>query len=294
MHPKWTALIAVLVTAIAAILQRNGLHAEPAIVAAAATGILTVVHVVHHPPVRKKLRKVLPNRYRHNQGLGLWVWNATDPYGHVAKAHAHGYGWIAVKVHDGDSDYNNTSMIEAYHRQCQKYGIRFGVWGYCRPGCGQFAAARATQLGADFYIADVEVEFEGVHGASEQFLADFHKQTAAMGKRFTSLHLSSFGRVDLHPGINWRAWSEAGWGFMPQAYSCESVELSPQACLNHAQDFWGHWRIQPTLGAYAGARGRLTADQLAGQCKGLKLSGVNVWEASTATGVDLDRISRVV
>lgn len=290
MHPKWTALLAAIITAVTAILERNGLHATTTEVTAAATGLLTMVHVGYHPPIRKRLRKVLPHRNKGNPALGLWVWNATDPAGHVDKARAHGYGWIAVKVHDGTAPYNQDSMIEEYRRQCARAGIKFGAWGYCRPGSGVYAANRAAKVGAAFYIADVEVEFEGVQGASQAFINGFN------GTRlhFSSLHLSSFGRVDLHPGINWRAWSEAGWDFMPQAYSCESVELSPAACLRHAEDFWDRRRVQPTLGAYTGARGRLTADQLAGQCKGLGLTGVNVWEASTATPVDLDRIGKVL
>lgn len=293
MHPKWTALLAALATAITALLERSGLHATPTEVTAAATGVLTLVHVGYHPPVRTRLRKVLPHRHKGNPSLGLWVWNATNPAGHVQRARAHGYGWIAVKVHDGEQDYNDWNMVREYQRQAARAGVKFGTWGYNRPGSGTFAAKCAATFGG-FYIADVEVEFEGVKDASHAFISMFDAECRRVSHRPTSVHLSSFGRVDLHPGIDWKVWSEAGWDFMPQAYSCESVELSPAACLRHAEDFWDRRRVQPTLGAYTGARGRLTADQLAGQCKGLGLSGVNVWEASTASAVELDRVSKVL
>jgi hypothetical protein len=290
MKPKSTGLLAILITAITAVLQREGYHAEPTAIAGAATGVVTVAHVIAHPPVRKKLRKVLPGRPRGNPSLGLWVWESPNADEVCKKARSHGYGWIALKIHDG-ADPFNLEHVTAYRQACEKYGLKFGVWGYCRSWAnGYDAAALAVKYHAKFYIADVETEFENAPRDWPALFCRAFKSHAAEVDPW----LSSFGRVDLHPDIDYHAFAEAGFGFMPQAYSCESVELQPAACLRHAEDYWHRDRIQPTLGAYAGARGRLTPKRLASEAEGLGLKGVNVWVAQTATPEDLAEIARVV
>lgn len=298
MNPKLGVLLAGLVTAITAYLQKRGLHVTSTAIVGAVSGLLTSAHAIAHPPVRRKLKKVLPTRWRGKAGLGLWVWNATDPKGHVNKCRSHGYGWLALKVHEGTHEYNDPAIIDEYRRLCAKYKIKFGAWGYCSSPTyegGIVAAKLAHDFGARFYIADVEAEFERApRAASRHFIQGFEHTAKETGYHPTSLWLSSFGRVDLHPDIDYREWARAGWGFMPQAYSCESAELQPGACLRHAEDYWPRHLIQPTLGAYAGARGRIPADQLAHEAKGLGLKGVNVWEAHTATPQELARVAGVV
>ena len=160
------------------------------------------------------------------------------------------YGWLALKLHDGDHLFH-TDIADAYKKACDKYGIKFGAWGYCRTWTDGFIAAQVcNKYDAHFYLADVEVEFEnGPRKWAGQFCHAFKSHAPKVDP-----WLSSFGRVDLHPDIDYRAFANAGFGFMPQAYSCESTELSPSACLRHAEDYWPRHRIQPTLGAYAGAR----------------------------------------
>ena len=85
--------------------------------------------------------------------------------------------------------------------------------------------------------------------------------------------LSSFGRIDLHPGLDWRAWCDAGFDFHPQAYACESAALSPRACVERATAVWPRDRIRPTLGAYRGAAGRPSAAALADSVRGLGATG---------------------
>lgn len=290
MHPKYTALLSMIVTAITAVLTKEGLHAEPTAIAAASTGVVTVAHAIVHPPIRKKLRKVLPHKRKLNPSLGLWVWEGKDPHGDCKRALDNGYGWIAVKAHDGANRYNTDSIV-SYQAICKSYGLKFGIWGYCRQWTdGLLASQLCDDHKAAFYIADCEIEFEGMRRSLQ---ADFCAVIRNRQKDL-DLWLSSFGRIDLHPDIDWRAFRDAGFGFMPQAYSCDSRELDPSVCYRHARDLWGHERIQPTLGAYTGALGRLTPTQLRQSCAGLKLSGVNVWDAQNATDADLAEVSKVL
>jgi hypothetical protein len=290
MKPRNTGILALIITAITAILTKEGLHAEPAAIAAAATGVVTLAHVVVHPPVRRKLRKVLPHKRKLNPSLGLWVWEGRDPHGDCKRAADAGYGWIAIKAHDGSNHFNQES-INAYQAICKTYGLKFGIWGYCRgAGSAILASVLCHSLKPAFYIADCEVEMENSPRSDQKDFCTYLR----MHNPDLDLWLSSFGRIDLHPDIDWRAFRDAGFGFMPQAYSCDSVELTPAACYHHARDIWEHARIQPTLGAYAGARGRLPAPVLRDECRGLQLAGVNVWDAQEATQADLAEVARVL
>lgn len=290
MKPQTTGLLAVLITLITAALKKWGVHAPPVTIAAASTGIITAVHTLAHPPVKQKLKRAVPKRFRGNPSLGLWVWEGTNATTDAKRCRAHGYGWLALKVHEGGAVFAE-DRITAYRDACEKYGIKFGVWGYCRHWTdASLAAELCHKYGAHFYLADVEVEFERSPRADAgKFAALFRRLAPGVDP-----WLSSFGRVDLHPDIDYRAFANHGFGFMPQAYSCESAELAPAACLHHALDYFDHSRIQPTLGAYSGARGRIPSQQLRREAQGLHLSGVNVWVAQTATPTDLAQVAKVL
>lgn len=288
MKPRHTALIAALITTIVAFLEKRGIHATSVQLTAAAGSILTMVHAGSTPSVQHKARKVVSRKARLHDTLGLWVWNLSDPHTVVNQAKRYHYGWVAVKVHDGELAYNNPTDIIQLHTLCKKAGIRFGVWGYNRDfSDAEAARASIKKYKADFYIADIEVEFEK---APRNWSSLFVK----LMEKPCDLWLSSFGRVDLHPDIDYRAFSSAGWGFMPQAYECESIELSPIACRNAALRYFHPKDIQPTLGAYAGALFDPTGDELHASCPQGMFTGVNVWDSQTASPSQLAGVAKIM
>jgi hypothetical protein len=241
-------------------------------------------------PVKKPVRPPHRGPVSFKPWLGVWIWNE-DVSLDLALMKRLGYRWIAVKVFDGGGGYNTPRGIINWRNAARLHGLHFGVWGYTyQPSDAVVAASLVSRYEADFFIADVEKEYESARAPySRMFASTFRQHHPHMYAA-----ISSFGRVDLHPGIDWRGWRANGFGFMPQAYECDSTELTPSACLRAAERFWKPSEIQPTLGTYRGALGLLSPSQLGQSIHGLKLRGVNLWEASSATGSDLTAVAQSV
>jgi hypothetical protein len=61
--------------------------------------------------------------------------------------------------------------------------------------------------------------------------------------------LSSFGRIDMHEGLDWQAWQSHEFEFQPQAYFCDNEARTPKACIDAAARVWPTHAIHPTIGA---------------------------------------------
>lgn len=220
--------------------------------------------------------------------LGVWIWTGNNSLD-LADMKRLGYRWIAVKAFDGDSTFNVPAYIDWWREEAWKHGLMFGIWGYTRsPTDASLAAALVSRFKAQFFIADAEVEYEGAYLYSRMFAQRFRVYHPKMYAA-----LSSFGRIDFHT-LDWRGWRDNGFAFMPQAYQCDSLQLAPNLCVSHALAVWKRSEIQPTLGTYQGALGRLSASQLAASVKGLGLPGVNLWEASSTSREDLTAIAEAM
>jgi hypothetical protein len=220
-----------------------------------------------------------------NPNLGMWVWemNYTVLDSYLKYLRELEYGWVVVKIHDGENVFIDQNGWDQVVEAAKNNGLKLGGWGFVREeGDGAFAANLLKKYNPHFYIADVEITF------NSENVKTFCKPITSKYDKW----LSSYGRVDLHPEISWQTFSEEGWKFMPQAYECESVLLTPQACMSHAQDYWRHKDIQPTLGAYTGARGSLSASELEDSISRLKLTGTNVWRSGTAGHAELVAIKQ--
>jgi hypothetical protein len=228
-------------------------------------------------------------------GLGMWVWEAgqNEPATLVQSLTAHGYSWLAVKAHDGSHGFNDPAQVVAYRAACRAHGLKFGIWGYLSaPGTADAAAASqyCMRFQPDFYIADAEVEYETATGpVSREFCTRFRQDHPRLPAA-----LSSFGRPDLHAGIDWTAWRDHGFDWMPQAYECETEALAPRVCVQQALAIWPRERIFVTLGTYAGARGALTGAQLYASVADIALPGVNLWDAQELRNGQLGALGRLV
>src|SRR5947209_457470 len=264
------------------------LKSGPAPVATGATETPTRVTPARPTPRPAPRPHHVPHPRIHHTGnaRGLWVWNDTNARGVVRDAASAGIGWITVKVQDGTSRFNSHALIEEYRALCKQHNLLFGVWAYVRGSSpvteASLAAALVRQYGAAFFIADAEIEVEQNPGPVSKIFT----RTFRASEPHLSAHLSSFGRVDLHPGIDWWAWKREGFGFMPQAYFVDSRQLDPGLCVEAARHIWHPREMQPTVSAQSDSGPRASALSLGRSVERLGVYGANLWSAEIATHDD--------
>ena len=167
-------------------------------------------------------------------GRGVWVWNADElsPDALTATLRRHGFQYVALKGQQGAGVYaRNAGHIDDYARAARRHGLAFGLWGYLTGPDAAAEARMAARLVREhdlaFYIANAEVEYErSSERLSHQFASTFRSLLPDLPAA-----LSSFGRVDKHPDIDWAAWRDQGFEFQPQAYETDNVALTPALCV---------------------------------------------------------------
>lgn len=223
-------------------------------------------------------------------GAGLWVWNGDQSNAeNLARLLArNGFQYLAIKAHDGTTPYRrNRDQIARYADAAGAHGLAFGLWGYltARDAAGEarLAAELVREQRASFYFANAEVEYErATQRVSLTFARTFRDELPKLPAA-----LSSFGRIDLHPNLDWQAWRDHRFEFDPQAYEADSRQLTPAECVAAARHIWPITMIRPTLGAYKGALTRPSPKRLAQSLSEVKTTGFNVWRNGTATAADL-------
>lgn len=101
-------------------------------------------------------------------------------------------------------------------------------------GEARLAAGLVRRHSASFYFANAEAEYErATERVSVEFAHTFRRELPMLPAA-----LSSFGRIDLHPALDWRAWRDHGFEFHPQAYEADSHLLTPARCVGAARRVW--------------------------------------------------------
>jgi hypothetical protein len=223
-------------------------------------------------------------------GAGLWVWNGDESNaarlaGLLAR---NGFQYLVIKAHDGTTPYRrNRDEIARYAGAARAHDLAFGLWGYLTArdpaGEARLAAELVREHGASFYFANAEAEYErATQRVSLAFARTFRNELPKLPAA-----LSSFGRIDLHPKLDWQAWRDHGFEFDPQAYEADSHLLTPQHCVAAARRVWPIGMIRPTLGAYEGAVTRPSPKRLSKSLSEVRTKGFNVWRNGTVTAADL-------
>jgi hypothetical protein len=221
---------------------------------------------------------------------GLWVWNGdeSNPENLTKLLARNGFHYVAIKAHDGTQPFRrNDKEIGRYAAAARAHGLAFGLWGYLTAGDAaaeaRFAAELVREHRASFYLANAEVEYEEATArVSREFARTFRRELPTLPAA-----LSSFGRIDLHPGLDWKAWRDHGFEFHPQAYEAESRLLTPARCVEAARRVWPITTIRPTLGAFKGAVTRPSPQRLAESLSEVRTKGFNLWRTGTVTAGDL-------
>lgn len=162
-------------------------------------------------------------------GNWLWIWQVSaigDKNYIKNKAKDMGLSGVLVKAHDGDL---SSEVSKRYMQQfkeiigpLKEVGLGVAAWGYLygnNPLGEVDAASEAIKAGADWYVMDVEAEFEPSHRPAKenekkakQFCEGLNKKYPNIPKGFTS-----FAIPEYHP-LPYHIFAEYVDVMMPQIY----------------------------------------------------------------------------
>jgi hypothetical protein len=134
-----------------------------------------------------------------SNGRYVWIWELNrSEKGDVAKlvqrAHDLGLAGYILKTHDGSSFWHQANAVQEFKNE----GLSCGAWGYCygKNISGELDAIRKTAaLNPDFYVMDVEAEFEpaSMRSTAEQMLTGLQDLNIPLG--YTSFAIPSLHTV---------------------------------------------------------------------------------------------------
>jgi hypothetical protein len=132
-------------------------------------------------------------------GRYIWIWELSrsekgDINLLVQKARDLGLAGYILKTHDGSSFWQQAYALQEF----KSAGISCGAWGYCYGNnvTGEISAIKKTAaLNPDFYVMDVEAEFETAskRSTAEQMLIDLQDIAIPLG--YTSFAIPSLHTV---------------------------------------------------------------------------------------------------
>jgi len=225
--------------------------------------------------------------------VGLWHWSSAKPGpGRLRdlddlckRARTAGLDYITFKALDGAQDrFLTDSQLEEAKRACERAGLKFSLWQYVyavkppREEAQSFARL-IERFHPAFAFIDVEKEYESnPNPVSAQYASAFRDALP----RFPAT-IAPFGRADLHPGIDYKAWHDHGFGVAPQAYECETSELTPAKCAQSFSHLWPMEKQSTVVGFHKGARGKLSGADIGASLRGLPVANISGWFSGEAT-----------
>jgi hypothetical protein len=232
---------------------------------------------------------------------GVWHWSPANPGPArlqglddlCRRARAAGLDYITFKALDGaERRFLTDAQLEQAKRACERAGLKFSLWQYVvavRPPReeAQSFASLIDRFNPAFAFIDVEKEYESnPNPVSAQYAAAFRDALP----RFPAT-IAPFGRADLHPGIDYKAWHDHGFGVAPQAYECDSTDLTPAKCAQSFSHLWPVDKQWALVGLQKGALGKLSGAHLGASLRGLPVANISGWYSADATGEQLRGIA---
>lgn len=230
------------------------------------------------------------------------MWHETDvaPEALGVQLRESGFSWVAVLIHDG----LGVDALEGewVHRFRVASGLPVGGWGVLRTEPEREAALAHRLLdhySLDFYIANPEAEYKFSdadgpsserYGRSQRFVESFRTLEPD-----TAAAISSYCRADTQD-IDWRAWSDSAFEFLPQAYVNDfGSTASPAACAAGATGFFPKDAVHPTIGVYAGHGEEPSTERYAALLDAAGTVGFSVYLAETGIHAgDWDTFGRAI
>lgn len=224
-------------------------------------------------------------------GRYVWIWELNrsekgDIDKLVQQAHDLKLSGYILKTHDGSSFWQQALAVQEF----KNAGISCGAWGYCygKNVSGEINAIKKTAaLNPDFYVMDVEAEFEhaGMRNTAEQMLAELHDIGIPLGYTsfaIPSLHTVPFDIFSKHCSFTMPQiyWALMGWDVMK--------------AFNRSVTEYGKYGI-PIFPI-----GQLTSDVAARDiqefnslCVSENITSASYWDYQEATNVQFDAIKQV-
>ena len=224
---------------------------------------------------------------------GIWHWSQAEAGpGRLSdlddlckRARRAGLDYITFKALDGANDrFLTDSQLEDAQKACERAGLKFSLWQYVyavRPPKeeAQAFAKVIKRFDPAFVFVDVEKEYEAAEGpVSTEYAAAFRDVLPDFPAT-----IAPFGRADLHSGIDYKAWHDHDFGVAPQAYECESTDLSPTKCAESLSDLWPVQKQWTVVGFYKGARGTVSGADIGRSLRGLPVANISGWYSGDFT-----------
>src|SRR5262249_1038169 len=167
---------------------------------------------------------------------------------------------------------------------CTRAGLKFPLWQYVyaikppRDEAQSFASL-IRRFDPAFVFIDVEHEYESnPNPVSAQYASAFREALPDFPAT-----IAPFGRADLHSGIDYKAWHDHGFGVAPQAYECDSSELTPAKCAHSFSHLWPVEKQWTVVGFYKGKRGKLSGAEIGASLRGLSVANISGWFSGEVT-----------
>ena len=201
----------------------------------------------------------VPMSWQNAGGLVVHT-SGIDPLWLGQQMQSAGFGWIAVDLGTAP----DPSWLARFRTAT---GFPVGGWSVlgANPQHDATVAAQAVETyGLSFYIADAEEPYgytdrgttsDTRYARSGVFVATFRKLQPTLPAA-----VSSYCRPDQHD-IDWAAWVNGGFDFLPQAYVNDfGMAASPSACANGAAKWFPRDKVHPVVGSYSGLRGLVSPE----------------------------------
>jgi hypothetical protein len=228
-------------------------------------------------------------------GAGVFIDNPADFPGPTALAdelQQDHFSWIAIHAHNGIWD--SYGIPRDWIDVMRAHGVAVGLWGWedANPViAAQLAVYQVRQVGADFYIADAEWDYERARHSAGWYRSQMFVDTFRTYEPALPAALTTFGAAPapwVLP-IDFAAWRNAGFDLLPQAYYNQFPKVDrPDLTVAHAtRAGWPLDRVHPVIGVYH----RYPASTYVPLLRAARTTGYSVFLADQATPADLRALS---
>ncbi|HEY3962424.1 MAG TPA: hypothetical protein VGL84_07835 [Gaiellaceae bacterium] len=222
-------------------------------------------------------------------GAGAIVWHLSDaePTQLGQAMRAAGFDWVAVYLGDPQTaSPPDPSWLDRFELAS---GLPIGGWSVLGDNPAADAATAVQLVQQDhlaFYIADAEATYGYTAGANKSSTRFARSHTFVKAFRAAEPNLpagvSSYCRPDEHD-LDWSAWANAGFVFLPQAYVNDFGPVAaPAACVLGAAKWFSAANVHPTVGSYTGVRGLLSPAQWSQLLAQAHTTGFSIYPAEVA------------
>lgn len=202
------------------------------------------------------------------------------------------FSWIALHAHNGIWD--SRAIPHDWVTTMRAHGLAVGLWGWedSNPWlAAQLAVYQVRQVGADFYIADAEWDYERAPHTGGWYRSQIFAQTFRQYEPTLPAAMTTFGAADppwVLP-IDYAAWRNAGFELLPQAYYNQFPKVDrPDMTVAHAERAgWSVTQVHPVIGVY----GHYPAARYIPMLQAAGTQGYSVYLGDQATAADYDALS---